>query len=61
VIDTHTPHFGPSERHFFHEMSADSSGVYVAGQKSDTLPNQNSLGDIGAFLVKLGIDDDNKK
>jgi hypothetical protein len=57
-----TRQFGSSEFDFINNgVSVDSSGVYVAGQTSGTLPGQTSEGDEDAFLAKLSIDDDDKK
>jgi hypothetical protein len=61
-----TRQFGSSELDFVGNVqggggiSVDSSGVYVVGRTSSTLPDQTSEGAIDAFLAKLAIDDDNK-
>jgi hypothetical protein len=62
-----TRQFGSSELDFVGKVqggggiSADSSGVYVAGNTIGTLPGQESEGDVDAFLAKLAIDDDKKE
>ncbi len=64
-----TTQFGTSEFDFVGSLagggiSADSSGIYVAGQTSGTFPGQTSEGDLDAFLAKLVDEkekDDKKK
>ena len=55
-----TQQFGSSEFDIVNGVSADSSGLFVAGSTSGTLPDQTSEGDVDAFLAKLA-DDENKK
>jgi hypothetical protein len=56
-----TRQFGTSGADFARGVSADSSGVYVAGSTEGTFPGETSLGRIDAFLAKLVDDDGHKK